>query len=155
MTKHLTAAAVILTLASAGCSIDVRGEEMVVHDEKRFTVTEPLEVVLATFDGAIEVRSWDRDEVLVRIDRRAATVAEAEALEVRTTQEGGRLVIEAPSPRRNGDRDAIRVGNWRSPSVSYVITTPRRVSVEARTGDGPIAVADLTGTLALRTGDGG
>ena len=70
MTKHLTAAAVTLTLASAGCSIDVRGEEMVFHDEKRFTVTEPLELVLSTFDGAIEVRSWDRNEVLVQIARR-------------------------------------------------------------------------------------
>ena len=154
MTKYLTAAAVTLTLASAGCSIDVRGEEMVFHDEKRFTVTEPLELVLSTFDGAIEVRSWDRNEVLVQIARRAASAAEAKALEVRTTQEGGRLVVEAPSPSRNGERDVIHIGSWRSPSVSFVITTPRRVSVEARTGDGPIAAAGLMGQLALHTGDG-
>jgi hypothetical protein len=73
---------------------------------------------------------------------------------VRTAQEGARLTIEAPnSPRNRGD-GGIHLGSWRSPSVSFVVTMPRRVTLQASTGDGAIAARDLTGTVALRTGDG-
>ena len=108
----------ILTLASAGCSIDVRGEEIVVHDESGSPSPSHSSSRWRRSTGRIEVRSWDRNEVLVEIERRAASAADAQALEVRTTQEGGRLVVEAPSPRRNGERDVIHIGSWRSPSVS-------------------------------------
>src|SRR5688572_1514215 len=121
----VTALIVVAAAASAACSIDVRGEEIVAREEKRFTVQGPLEVALRTFDGAIEVRSWDRNEVLVEIERRAATPAEAQVLEVRTVQEGGRLTIEAPNTQRNRGEGIIHLGSWRSPSVSFVVTMPR------------------------------
>jgi len=142
-------------VASVGCSIDVRGEEIVVREEKRFTVTAPLELALMTYDGAIEVRSWDRNEVLVEIERRAASTADAQALEVVTQQQGQRVTVEArgPSGNRSGG-DVVHLGSWRSPSVSFVVTVPRQVSLEARTGDGSIIARDLAGTVVLRSGDG-
>lgn len=153
----MTTCVAIGLAASAGCSIDVRGEEIVVREEKRFTVTEPLELALTTYDGAIEVRSWDRNEVLVEIERRASSTADARDIEVRTSQEGRRLIVEArgPSGRTRSGGDVVQIGSWRSPSVSLIVTTPRRVSLEARTGDGSIVARELLGTVMLRSGDGG
>jgi len=152
----MTACVAIGLAASAGCSIDVRGEEIVVREEKRFTVTEPLELALTTYDGSIEVRSWDRNEVLVEIERRASSTADAEDIDVTTTQEGRKLTVEArgPSSRTRSGGDVVQIGSWRSPSVSLIVTAPRRLSLEARTGDGPIVARELLGTVMLRSGDG-
>jgi hypothetical protein len=151
--SFITALVVLAAASAAGCSIDVRGEEVVVREEKRFTIDGAANVSLNTFDGSIEVRSWDRNEILVEIARRASSPADAEALQVRATQEADRLVIEAPNPRIQR-RDVIHLGSWQSPSVSLVVTTPRRLTLLARTGDGPIVARDLSGTIALHTGDG-
>src|SRR5688572_1775655 len=154
MARTLQAIVVVLAAAlPAACSIDVRGDEIVVREERRFAVGPELEMALATFDGALEIRSWDRPEVLVEIERRAANGADAQALEVRTSQEGNRLTIEVPNPRRNGD-GLVHIGSRQSPSVSLKVTAPARLVLEARTGDGPIAARDLTGRITLRTADG-
>jgi hypothetical protein len=154
--SFVTACIAVGLAASGGCSIDVRGEEIVVREEKRFTVTAPLELALMTYDGAIEVRSWDRNEVLVEIERRAASTADAQALEVVTSQQGQRVTVEARGPSGNNrpGGDVVHLGSWRSPSVSFVVTVPRQVSLEARTGDGSIVARDLAGTVVLRSGDG-
>lgn len=153
MARSVAAAAAIVAAGlSVACSIDT-GEEVVLRDERRFTVADAPEVSVSTFDGAIEVRSWDHQEVLVQIERRAANAADADALEIRAGQEGSRLTIEAPAPAASR-RDVVRLGSWRSPTVSFIVTVPRRVTLEARSGDGPIVARDLSGTIALRTGDG-
>jgi hypothetical protein len=155
MVRMLSRALVVgLAAVPAGCSIDVRGDEIVVREERRFTVAGDLELALTTFDGAIEVRSWDRPEVLVEIERRAASGAEAQALEVRTSQEGNRLIVDAPNVRRTREDDVIQIGGRQSPSVSLRVTAPARLTLEARTGDGPLAARDLVGRLTLRTADG-
>jgi len=58
--------------SAAACSVDVRGSEVSAREEKRFTVSsaEPVELKLKTFDGTLVVRSWDKNEVLVEIERR-------------------------------------------------------------------------------------
>ena len=60
--------------SAVACSVDVRGSEVSTREEKRFTVsaTEPVELKLRTFDGTLVVRSWDKNEVLVEIERRGA-----------------------------------------------------------------------------------
>jgi hypothetical protein len=142
----------VVSIGVAACSIDVRGESVLLHEEKRFTVNGQAELNLRTFDGSIELKSWDRDEVLVDIQRKGPDAETAKALVVNSSQDGNRIVIEVPEPRER--RDVIHIGSWQSPSVSLVVTAPRRVTVEARTGDGPISAADLVGTIGLNSGDG-
>ena len=60
----------VLSIGVTACSIDVSGESIVKREEKRFTVTGQADVNLRTFDGSIQLKSWDRDEVLVEIERR-------------------------------------------------------------------------------------
>ncbi len=140
----------VATLAS-GCSIDLHGAGEVVHSENHFAITGRPDVTVATFDGSIKVQSWDRAEVLVEIERRAASREDAERLDVQTMQEGNRVVIEAPSPR-GLNRSVFGWGG--GPSVSYTVHVPRRVTLKARTGDGSIAAEDLDGAIELRSGDG-
>ena len=144
----------LVAASTAACSIDLQGEETVGREDRRFTVEGPLEVVVSTFDGAIDVRSWDRAEVLVQIERRAASTADAKALNVNTTQAPGRLTIEASNPRGARGDDVIHIGPWRSPSVSFVVTVPRRSTVQAQSGDGAVAVRDVTGSVVVKTADG-
>jgi hypothetical protein len=138
-------------LTSSACTIDLHGEGAVVSEQKTFPATGEVTLRLETFDGAIEVRSWERNEVSVEILRTANTAEEARALEVRASQDGNRITVEAPNHRTGHN---IRIGAWRSPSVAFIVRAPRRMMLEAATGDGSITVGDLAGTLTLRSGDG-
>jgi len=140
-------------VGSTGCSIDVHSGDFgsVVREEQSFSVGEgEVSLALSTFDGAIEVRSWDRNEVRVEIERRGRDAAAAEALTVNTSQDGNRVVVEAQA-----SQDRRRVfGDWTSESVSLVVTAPRELVLDASTDDGSIAVTDLDGTIVLESGDG-
>lgn len=142
----------VLSLGVAACSVDVRGEGIVLREEKRFVVNGPADLTVRTFDGSIQMKSWDQNEVLVEIERRAADQQSAEVLVVNARQDGNRIVIEVPEPRDR--RDGIHIGSSQSPSVSLIVTAPRKVTVDARTGDGSISADDLVGTIGLSSGDG-
>src|SRR5262245_49740267 len=85
---------------SVGC-INVSGAEsgwVTERDEKRFSVGGKPEVVLSTFDGSIEVRSWDRPEVLVVVEKRAMSTQMAAAIPVEIAQQGDKITVEAKHP---------------------------------------------------------
>jgi len=156
MTRLASVAALLVSGSLfAACSIDVNGNGggvgSSVREEKRFTLSgaDQAELRLRTFDGAIRLRSWDRNEVLVEIERRGPDQASAEALTVNASQEGNRIVVEAES-----ERSGVSFGSWTSRSVSLTVTAPKRVTVEARTGDGAIDAADFTGDVDVSSGDG-
>src|SRR5262245_49354199 len=121
-----------LSVGFAACSIDVSGEGIVKREEKRFVVNGQADLTLRTFDGSIQLKSWDKNEVLVEIERRGPDERSTEALVVNATQDGNRILVEAPEPRDR--RDGIHIGSWQSPSVNFIVTSPRKVNVEGRTG---------------------
>jgi hypothetical protein len=151
--RPVHALAALIAVASAACSIDVHSQAVSLREEKRFTVSsnQPVEVSVRTFDGAIQVRSWDKDEVLVEIERRAPDQSGVEALVVNASQEGNRVRIEVAQPR--GERRVVRFGSCVH-SVNVTVTTPRRITLEARTGDGPIDASELEGVIDHDSGDG-
>jgi len=61
------AVAAAATLLTAACEITVDSGPYSVQEEKRFAVTGTPDLSLTTFDGSVEIRSWDRAEVLVEI----------------------------------------------------------------------------------------
>jgi DUF4097 and DUF4098 domain-containing protein YvlB len=146
--------AIAIGVTSMGCSIDVQGSQTSTREEKQFAVsaTDPVDLRIQTFDGVIAIRSWDRNEVLVEIERRGPDQASAEALVVNQSQEGNRIVIEAPDPGRR--RNVVGFGGWVPQSVNLTVTAPRRVQLVARTGDGRIDIRDLEGTVDVNSGDG-
>jgi hypothetical protein len=135
-----------------GC-INISGDDFgrfVKRDEKRFNVDGKPEVVLATFDGSIEIRSWDRPEVLVVIEKRAATEAAADAVDVVSTQQGDRVSVEVKMPTNRG------LGwHWfGGGSARLVVSVPASSDVKASSGDGSIRLDRVNGTISLRSGDG-
>jgi DUF4097 and DUF4098 domain-containing protein YvlB len=138
------------TLATA-CTVSVDSYTQIVRDEKRFAVSGAADVRLTTFDGAIEVRSWDRPEVLVEIEKRGPTKESVEALEIVSQQKNGAIELEVKRPRRES---FTHVAFSRSPSARLIVSLPRRADVRARTGDGSIRVDGVQGHLELRSGDG-
>jgi hypothetical protein len=142
------AAAVLLT---AGCDITVDAGPYSVHEEKRFKVSGTPDLSLSTFDGSVEVRSWDRDEVLIEIEKRGADKAQAEAIQVRAEQSGNTLTVDVRKPEGRQQPFGFAI----SPSARIVASIPRHCNLLARSGDGSIRVERVTGKIELRTGDGG
>lgn len=139
----------LLTAALAACSINVSAERHVTTEKKSFPVTGRAEVVLKTFDGAIEVTTWDQSEVAVTIERYAGSEAEAEALKVNATQSGNTITVEAVKPE-----PAVEVGFNAGRGVKLIVSLPVESDLDARTGDGAISADGVRGRIALRTGDG-
>jgi hypothetical protein len=151
MRSHVTSVFVVLAVVgSTACTIDVRGDNAVVRAEKRFTVSGEPDLHLRTFDGSIQLKSWDRNEVLVEIEKHGPDSDAAKALVVNATQEGNRVTVDVPNPR--GERDGFHIGQ--SPSVSLVVTAPRRMKLDAHTGDGSVSAENIAGTIGIDTGDG-
>ena len=123
-----------------------------VRDQRHIALTGKPNVTIRTFEGSVQVRTWDRDEILVDMEKQASTIEDAREIEVETSEAGGDVRIEAKNPRR--DHNFRIFGSWRSPRVHLVITVPRQAAVDARTGDGPIDVRNVKGRIELRSGDG-
>jgi DUF4097 and DUF4098 domain-containing protein YvlB len=142
-------------LASSACTIDVQGygagQQATVREQKTIQLTGMPTVTVRVFNGSVQLRSWDRNEILVDIERRAATVDDAKRIVVETSEDSGNVRIEAKSPRLSDDW--IRIGRS-SPSVRMTINVPRQLRVDVRTGDGAIDAHDLSGSVQLRSGDG-
>src|SRR5262245_41807550 len=85
----------VTTVPLAACRVGFGATDAVIRDEKRFTVSGNPDVTLGTFDGSIEVRSWNRPEVLVTTEKHGADRQEAERLDVLSTQDGNRIHVEA------------------------------------------------------------
>jgi hypothetical protein len=118
------------------------------RDEKRFTVEGTPDVVLTTFDGSIEVQSWDRPEVMVVIEKHALDTAAAASMEVQSSQDGSRVTV-AVKPGR------AHAWSWFGPSSArLIVSVPHAANVRASSGDGAIRVSGVNGTIALRSGDG-
>jgi hypothetical protein len=109
-------------------------------------------VTIRTFDGAIQLRPGDGNEILLDIERQAATTAEANELVVDVSESGGNVLIEAKRPRRSNDWTFLGVRT--SPSVRLTLTVPRQLNLQAHTGDGAVDVSDLAGRVEVTTGDG-
>jgi DUF4097 and DUF4098 domain-containing protein YvlB len=153
--RTIRSGAVILALAVAGstaCSINLNAEQYVNKEHKTFAVSGQADVELKTFDGSIEVTSWDKPEVALTIERRADSQAEAEALKVTAEQKGNRIVIHAVKPERH--ESEVHVGFHRGRSVRFVVSVPRTTDLNATSGDGSISVTGITGRVTARSGDG-
>lgn len=154
MNKHIrrAVAALSMAFAGAGCVINVDGDSLIVREEKRFSISGDAEVALETFDGSLRVRSWDRPEVLVEIEKHGPDREAAAALEVAATQNGNRIEVRAPAPKSS--REFVGIGIVRGASVSFTVSVPRTAVLSAETRDGSITVEGATGAIDLRSGDG-
>jgi len=146
------AAVGVASLAAGGCVVSVDSQGHTAREERRFDVVGVPDVHLTTFDGSVEVRSWDRDEVLVEVEKRGPTSEAVASIEVVAEQAGSRIQLEVRRPA--GGTRVLGFGLHASRSARLIATVPRRSNVVARSGDGSIRIARVEGRLELRTSDG-
>jgi len=139
-------------LAGPGC-IDLVGADFnkyVEREEKHFSTSGTPDVVLSTFDGSIEIRAWDKPEVEVIIEKRAASKEAAAMIEIHAEQNGNQVTVDVKTQKTRGF--GIHFNNSRS--AKLIVSAPATANIAARSGDGSIDVDHVSGRLELRTGDG-
>jgi hypothetical protein len=140
---------VAASLALAACDITVGASEYSVREEKTFAVTGPVRLALATFDGSIEVRGWDRSEVSVEVEKIGSDQKVVDRIQVKAAQDGNAITIEVPKPS-----PAEELSWRRSPAANLVVNVPTKTALVARSGDGSIQVRRINGKVELDTEDG-
>ena len=147
-------AALLLAFALAGCEVNLNSEGIVSRDTKKFTVTGIPEIELDTFEGSIEIHSWDRDEVEVEIEKRAMEQQLVDEMKVTAEQEGNRIVVKVGPPSRGDSFEGVQIGVHFSPSARLRVVVPRNSQLTAASADGSITIEDVNGKIVLRTNDG-
>jgi hypothetical protein len=123
------------------------GAGYIEREEKRFPVAGRPQITLSTFDGAIEVRTWEQPEVLVEIEKRALDKDLIGDIEVRTEQDGSQITVEV---RMKSGSSAWGLHR----SARLKVSLPASSDLTAKTGDGAIDVERVSGRIDLRSGDG-
>ncbi len=144
-------AVLVPVLISAGCTVNLDSQGQIVREEKRFKVSGTPVVQLTTFDGSIQVQSWDKPEVLVEIEKRGSTREAVDGLEVKSSQNGDTIELEVKKPR--GDTFG-GIGFHISSSARLIVSVPRHADIRARSGDGSIQIERVQGRIDAHTGDG-
>jgi DUF4097 and DUF4098 domain-containing protein YvlB len=147
----LSGALVLPALLAGGCTVTVDSQSQIVREDKRFTVSGTPAVRVTTFDGSIQIQSWDNPDVLIEIEKRGPTRESIDALEVKSSQDGNTIELEVKQPRRES---FTGIGIHRSASARLTVSVPRRANVRARSGDGSIQIDRVNGLIDLNTGDG-
>ncbi len=142
-----------LAVAAGGCELNLATEGMTATETRTFQVSGQPDVVLQTFDGSIEVHSWDRDSIEVEIEKRAMEQNLLDEIQISAEQDGNRIIVKVTGPAREGFR-GITVGNRVSPTARLRVALPRMSNLQASSGDGSIAVEDVSGKVTLDTEDG-
>lgn len=145
-------AAVLAAVASA-CTVNVNTEGATASETRKFTVTGSPTVTLDTFDGSIEVHSWDRNEVEVVVDKQAQDDALLAQIVVEQTQDGDKVTLRVRGPAE-ASRSGVVIGVSFSPRATLRVALPKSATLELKSGDGTISVEDVSGTFTLQSGDG-
>jgi DUF4097 and DUF4098 domain-containing protein YvlB len=134
---------------AAACDISIGAAEFSVREEKKFAVTGPTQLALTTFDGSIDVRGWDRNEVLVEVEKRGPDQATVDKIQVNASQHGNTITLDVAKPS-----PLTTTSFQRSPSASLIVSVPLLTAVTARSGDGSITIRRVNGKVDLDTDDG-
>ncbi len=137
----------------AGCEVNLNTEGLSARETKTFKVTGLPEIDLDTFDGAIEIHSWDRAEVEVEIEKRAMEQSLIDEIKVEATQQGDKIVLKVTGPSRT-EFGGVTIGVHVSPTARLRVAVPRASNLTARSGDGSIRAEALDGKIVLNTADG-
>jgi DUF4097 and DUF4098 domain-containing protein YvlB len=136
----------------AGCEVNLNTEGLSAREVKSFKVSGQPELVLDTFDGSIEVHSWDKNEIEVEVERRAMEQTLLDEIKVDAQQNGDKVTVKVTGPARR-DR-GVTIGVHVSPTARLRVAVPRNLTLTAHSGDGSIRAEALEGRIVLSTTDG-
>src|SRR6187455_1495734 len=147
--------ATILLVSStlAGCEVNLNTEGLSARELKTFKVTGLAELSLNTFDGAIELHSWDKNEIEVEIEKRAMEQVLLDEIKVEAQQQGDKIVVKVTGPSRS-DHRGMTIGVHISPTARLRVAVPRNINITAVSSDGSIRAEGIEGHIVLNTTDG-
>lgn len=151
--KGLALPAVLAALLAAPGCVDIIGADLnkyVERDEKHFAVSGKPDVALATFDGSIEIRPWDKPDVQVVIEKRGRDKDDVAAIEVHAEQTGNHVEITVTEPKQDRGFNL----HFHNRSAKLIVSVPASSDVAAKSGDGSIDIERVAGHVQLRSGDG-
>lgn len=119
------------------------GRERACEIRETVLAARPL-TVTPSQNGGIEVRVWDRPDVLLRAVVAAWAPSAADA-----QRRLGTVQIETTGPLR------LRSGEGPDVAVSFRLYVPRATDLTLTTVNGGVAVSDVHGTLRIQTRNGG
>lgn len=138
-------------LLLAGCVVHVDSGGFTTRERLHFKVQGRPVVDLATFDGAIEVQSWAKSEVLVQVESRASSKQLLQSIDVQGSSQDSHVVVKVTAKDNDGwDLSSGGV----SRSARLVATVPVDSEVRLRSGDGSVTVERVRGRIDARTEDG-
>ena len=149
----LVGAFLLASTLLAACEVNLNTEGLSARETKTFKVAGLPEIDLDTFDGAIEIHSWDKAEVEVEIEKRAMEQSLIDQIKVEATQQGDKIVLKVTGPSRT-DFGGLTIGVHISPTARLRVVVPRASNIVARSGDGAIRAEALDGKIVLNTVDG-
>jgi hypothetical protein len=148
------AGASVVALVLCGGCVDIVGSDFnkyVERVERRYQVSGTPDVAVSTFDGSIEIRAWDKEEVEVVVEKRAASKeAAADILISAEQRDGNRITVNVTAERAS--HFGIHFHNSRS--ARLIVSAPAKSNIFAKSGDGAIDITRISGSLELRSGDG-
>ena len=135
-----------------GCELNLNTEGLSAREIKTFKVSGQAELVLDTWDGSIEVHSWDKNEIEVEIEKRAMEQSLLDEITIAAEQNGDKISVKVTGPRYS--ERGVTIGVHVSPTARMRVAVPRRVNLNAHSGDGSIRAEAIEGRIVLRTEDG-
>lgn len=146
-------ALVVACVMGAGCEVNLNTEGLSARETLTFKVNGQPQVVLDTFDGVIELHSWDRPEVEVEIEKRAMEQSLIDEMKVESSEKNGVVRVKVTGPAR-ADFRGVTIGMHISPTARLRVAVPRNSNVDATSGDGSIRAEAIEGRIVLSTSDG-
>ncbi|HYE86694.1 MAG TPA: DUF4097 family beta strand repeat-containing protein [Vicinamibacterales bacterium] len=144
---------IVSSMVLAGCEVNLNTEGLSAREVMTFKLSGPAELSLDTFDGAIELHSWDRNEIEIEVERRAMEQVLLDEIKVDSKQDGNKVTFKVTGPRRR-DHRGVTIGMHISPTARLRVAVPRNINVHAVSGDGSIRAEAIEGRIVLNTTDG-
>lgn len=144
-------ATVALTLAA--CEVNLSTEGLTSKEKKTFAVSGQPDLTLETFEGSIEIHSWDRNEVEVEVEKRGMEQSLLDQMTIEADQQGDRITFRVKGPSGIENR-GVTLGVHISPAARLYVAVPRKSLINAKTEDGSIRAENIDGRIIVRTGDG-
>jgi len=136
-------------------SVRVEGDwnnslRLVERQVKNFTVSGMPRLNLQTFEGYISVHAWDKQEVQLTINKRAANEQSMNLIRVNADQNSAEIKVIAEFDEKNSSNENYSTNAM----VSFDVYVPRSANIHLQSGDGRLELEGVNGTLDLNTGDG-
>lgn len=128
------------------------------REQNSYQVSGSPRVRVETFDGAITVHAWDKNEVSYTAVKRAWDEKEMKGITVQANGSGAEVTLRAQFDKSFAhayhEHDGRVTSYSSNADVEFDVYVPRNAVLFVSSGDGRLRVEGVNGELDLHTGDG-